>query len=359
MSKWPTSEKPIRGDEVNWQMAEQPTRPLRMKMMYHTLKAALLGERHDPYSPQTSALLSALSTHQDYSPDDQTLDERTLKHWHDGSCMLYERHQELILAVCSDAMRWLDGTRIIHPLERHLYVIDGMALELTKEGDERKVKQCHAERAIEIVDAVWSHITRQGKEVVESKELKFQNQLQSVVGSLNANAKIFDAKKIPQGVIEKYSYRDKTSLLSFLMALAEWNGLGDDALSKLLVIDLASVAAAIRVQNYLAEKPFMFSGQGLFGIQSGFASRLLWEPESETRSEWLKAFSPPYGFRSKTELTDILINGAKSYYGQFSAYGVTEDELMEVAGLWVNPDAPDSPVLAITRGCKLLKLSSA
>lgn len=352
-------EKAMRGGKINWQVAEQPTRLLRMKMMYNTLKAALLGDRHDRHSPQTNELLNALVVHKNYKPDDQTLDERTLTHWHDGSCTLYKRHQELIYGICPDALYWLDGTRVIHPLERHLCIIDGMALVLAKEGDEWKVKQRYAERAIATVDAVWSHITRKGEEIAESERLKFRNQLQSVGGGLNANAETFDAKNIPQSVIDKFSYRDKYSLLSFLLAFAEWNGLGDDALSKLLVIDLASVAAAIRIQNYLAEKPFMFSGKGHFGIQSAFVSRLFWESESKIRGKWLKVFSPPYGFRSKTELTNILINGTKSYYGQFSAYGVTEDELMEVAGLWVNPDAPDSPVLAITRNCKLWKLFPA
>lgn len=350
-------ENAIRGGKIVWRIAEQPTLPVRMKMMYSTFKAALLGDSHDPFKPQTKELLEAVSVHKNYNPDNRQLSESTLAHWHDGSSLPNERHQKLITAICPDALNWLDGTRVTHPLERHLFVVDGMALTLLKEGeDEREAKRRYAEKAIATVDTVWSYFTRRGNEIAEWKGLKFQSQLQCIKGSGGLNAAVYDPNNLPQEVMDEFSYRDKYSLLSFLLAFADYNALEDKTLLKLFSIDLATVAAAIRIQNYLSEQPFAFSGKTEFGVKSAAIARLLWEPDQEMRHEWWELLCQFSGFCQNENFFKILLNCRNSYYSQFTAYGVSVDDLTKVTGLWVNPDAPDSSLIVIMRNCKLMKL---
>lgn len=333
-------------ESLELKLITHPTFKLRSRLCYNDVKAKLLGIKHDPFFSQVDELLEALSRLTSVDID-RLPDKRTLEKWHEGATWPFARHQAMLKEISPSACQWLEPTVGVNHLQRHLFALDGLALELpTGNNDIIDQKNDYADKIICIIDKIWSCFTRRGilgidrDSLVETSTLKFENQVRtlsesSTIASCLPDTPADDWFNIPSDLKQRYVRRDKSSLLSFLLGFADWHGLKEQPILDFFAVELASLGAVIRTKNYTcAEEAMAFSEIGTFAIETAFVARLFWEEDHEDARRWWELLCPKAQYRSKAELFDIFLAVRQSYYKQFANHGISQGDLMEVAALY-------------------------
>jgi len=322
-------------DRPTYRLWEYATWRARMRVWCNEIKAALLGEDHDPGLPQTYKVIQAA----DCPIDSQS----TWLRWWEGEAIPRPSHIAAAEKLVPHSSEILDLTDMRSCLSRHFVALDILNTKFRMTGRPSDHRRAQADRLLTGLNEAWSSFldtsapaktsrhnvvnqTGYSAEVLlECCEIPAQNEVwaQQFGGNRARWA-------LPPEAVYEHNWLEPLSIFRFLARLAASECLQHPSLIDLWAVDLASATLTVRT---LVESAGLRSPRhptirmGIAGWMHLIATTAFSAPRSLLKQpETLKIARVVYG--DKVETAIINLNGAQeSYYSAFAEIGISEKAL--------------------------------
>ncbi|MDP1872446.1 MAG: hypothetical protein Q8K61_12605 [Gallionella sp.] len=330
--------------KVVWRRIEQPTFPMRMRAMCNQVKSILLTSAHDPYLPQTSALLET-----GLAP---VSNEETWKNWWEGNSIPQSTQIRACDNISPGARYWLEFSENGNPIQRHMLALDSKSIELARDEEWWRHNFDAQKRSLDSLKRIWSTFTKSKCEPSNSP-LSFERQ--SLEKNLPAPSLRYasEDEKLSLVIADSNPYRyefskatrmqyvdsEKFGLFRFLESLLYESRLQPLWLRDIWILDMATLITLMSTD--LLETPEHDApGLGYFANQHFFWKTLFWGRIDSLDFYWERihgAFMPllPGGevlnSDSRLEMLKLVYSIRERYYELMGKIGIGFDDVGYIA----------------------------
>jgi hypothetical protein len=332
MQKHPREFKKL--GKVEWRRIEQPTFPMRMRAMCNQVKSAILSSGHDPFNPQTLAMLE-----KGLAP---VKDEETWKKWWNGNSI----PQSAQLAACDEispgAKYWLEQSELGNPLQRHMLSLDSMGIELTRDGEWWREKFTAQERSLASQKRVWAKFTKSN---CDSPGLPLSFERQIIKGEMpdptfkyatkkdKLNTLIYESNpyqyEFSRSTHMQYIDSEKFGLFRFFECVMYETKLEPLWLKDIWILDMATLIALMRTE-LVATPEHDAPGLGYLTEGFGFWNRLFWDHFEGTITPMVN-FGKRQNPNSLRDMLTLIIGIRKRYYEMMRQAGIGFRDVYHIA----------------------------
>lgn len=327
-------------DRPTYRLWEYATWRARMRGWCNQIKAALLGQDHDPGQPQTYKVIQAA----DCPIDSQS----TWLRWWEGEAI--PRPTDITAAEkgVPHSSELLDLTEMRTCLSRHFFALDVLNTKFRMTGRPSYYRREQAARLLAGLNEAWSSFldtsapSRSSRHNVVNQTGYSAEELLScceIPAQHEVWARQFGGNRarwaLPPEAVYEHSWLEPLSIFRFLAVLAGSECLQHPELIGLWAIDLASATLTVRtlVESAGLRRPgHPTIRMGLAGGMHLIATTTFSAPHSLLdQPETLKIARTVYGDKAETAIVNLRA-AQESYYSAFAEMGISEKSLRALNG---------------------------
>jgi len=325
--KHPTQRGPK--NRPTYRLWEYATWRVRMRAWCNSIKAVLLGARHDPLRPQAYKVVQS-----EKCPIDNV---STWLTWWSGDAIPRPSHVRAAERLAPESSSLLELSEMATPPLRHLVALDIANTKFRQAGRPSQFQRDQSELLLTCLNSAWSPFLS-ARPIGTASRFTLERQTGVDGLKLRGPVRVDPAGldwiweggnalrlAIPQSALLEHSCLEPMSIFRFLGALTTFSELEDGPLLQMWALDYASAAMLVRTQLELSEdSEWPVNRMGRAGVMYALARNTFWAPAKRALDPVIVELAALVDAGQVPQICERLHAARCAYYEAFSGWGIPE-----------------------------------